>query len=79
MSDALNWLAGALSVQGRTAEAREILERAYRIDPLHPAIAGNLAFDLAREGEIDRAIHMLRQVLQQSRPGFATYGLLHDL
>ncbi len=40
MSDALNWLQGAVQEQGRDDEARAILERAAVLDPLHPSIVG---------------------------------------
>lgn len=76
MSDALNWLVGSLSEQGREAEARPILERAALIDPLHPAIVANLAQQMYEAGEVDRAIGLLERQIEQPRPGFMVYGTL---
>jgi tetratricopeptide (TPR) repeat protein len=59
MSDALNWLANSLQAQGRRDDALEVLERGARIDPLHPAIAGNLADQLWQRGKVEQAIDLL--------------------
>ena len=76
MSDALNWLQGAVQEQGRDDEARAILERAALIDPLHPSIVANLAGALYEAGEVDRAMRLLERQLEQPRPGFMVYGTL---
>ena len=60
-SDALLWLSNALSMQGRSQESRQILERAARIDPLHPSITANLANAMVRDGELDAAIELIRR------------------
>ncbi|HSN70358.1 MAG TPA: tetratricopeptide repeat protein [Steroidobacteraceae bacterium] len=60
-SDALLWLSNALSMQGRLHDSRQVLERAARIDPLHPSITSNLANALVRDGETDAAIEMVRR------------------
>ena len=52
MSDALNWLQIALTGQGRDDESFEVLERAARIDPIHPAIAWNLALGYRWQGRL---------------------------
>jgi TolB-like protein len=79
MSDALNWLTNALAQQGRVDETRPILERAALIDPLHPAIAANLAGQLDEAGEIDRAMRLLERQLEQPKPGFMVYLTLFDI
>ena len=76
MSDALNWLYGALREQGRDDEARAILERAAVIDPLHPSIAANLAGQLYEAGEVDRAIRLLERQIEQPKRGFMVYRAL---
>jgi TolB-like protein/Tfp pilus assembly protein PilF len=73
MSDALLWLHNALQLQRRDAEARPVLERAYLVDPLHPAIVGNLSGLLMNEGEVDRAVAIMERQLEQPRPGFIVY------
>ena len=82
MSDALNWLTGVLSAQGRDEEARSILERAARIDPLHAAIAANLAGSLYEEGRTEEALRIVRRQLAQPSPGplayFSAAGILEE-
>jgi len=73
MSDALLWLHNALGAQHRDAEARPVLERAYLIDPLHPAIVMNLSGQLMNEGEVERAVAIMERQLEQPRPGFIVY------
>jgi len=73
MSDALNWLNSALSSQGREKEARQVLERAALIDPLHPAVALNLADRLLEEGQTNRAQHIYERLLEQPTPSPMAY------
>ena len=68
MSDALNWLQSVLYEQGRDDEARAILERAAVIDPLHPAIAANLADRLNEEGEPEQALRIYERLMEQPTP-----------
>jgi TolB-like protein/predicted Zn-dependent protease len=80
MSDALNWLGNALVAQGRRDEALAVWERAVRIDPLHPAIAGNLANELVSRGQEREALQILENQLRQPNPSESTFwslGLLH--
>jgi TolB-like protein/predicted Zn-dependent protease len=64
MSDALLWLALSLDVQGRQDEYLEVLERAARIDPLHPAIAVYVSNELARRGDTERANAILLRLVE---------------
>ncbi len=79
MSDALNGLYQALASQGRGDEARAILERAALIDPLHPAIAGNLAIGLFNEGQTERAKEIVERLLAQPTPSPLAYFAASDL
>jgi TolB-like protein/Tfp pilus assembly protein PilF len=76
MSDALLWLSNALQDMDRREESLEILQRAARIDPLHPSIAGNLANLLLESGDDEAALHFLERQLQQPNPRFDTYWSL---
>lgn len=78
MSDALNWLYMATNQVGKSDASLEILERAYRIDPLHPAIAGNLSLELSARGEEQEALGVLQRQLQQPHPSFLTFLTLRD-
>ena len=79
MVDAMNWLANPLNMQGRQAEGDAIMMRAYEIDPLNPTIAGNVAMDLARRGEVDRAEQMLLRLAELPKSSYTTAILLRDL
>ena len=74
MSDALNWLQSILQEQGRDDEARAILERAAVIDPLHPAIAANLADLLNEEGEPEQAMRIYERAMEQPNPSPMIFG-----
>jgi tetratricopeptide (TPR) repeat protein len=76
MVDALNWLAGALRAQGKHAEADSTLEKAARLDPLHGAIAVNVASASARRGDFETAERRLLRLLELPQPGFAPYWVL---
>ncbi len=76
MVDALNWLADALSVQGRHAESEEALRRAARIDPLAPAVNANLARHEVERGRFDEAERRLLRLLEVPQPSqLANLGL----
>lgn len=68
MSDALLWLSNVLVQQDRIAESIEILQRAYRIDPLHPSIAINLADELSEQGREGDALKVRESVVQGPNP-----------
>jgi TolB-like protein/Tfp pilus assembly protein PilF len=55
MSDAYNWLGGALSALGKDDDAFALTEQGVRIDPMHPSLAVNLASGYDRKGEPERA------------------------
>jgi TolB-like protein len=89
MSDALLWLSNALGMQGRRDDALEILERAARIDPLHPSITANLVASYQARGQVEQAQRLLQKALDAPKPStsvllsardFArTTGRLEDL
>jgi TolB-like protein len=78
MSDALLWLSNALLQLGKHEEGFEILQRAARIDPLHPSIVANLAIAFSDRGDDEAALRLLERQLQQPNPGFPTYVILRD-
>ena len=73
MSDALLWLSNALGAQDRTDESIEILQRAHRIDPLHPSIAVNLADGLREQGRDEEALRVLESIVQGPNPGLTAF------
>jgi TolB-like protein/Tfp pilus assembly protein PilF len=77
--DALNWLHGALSGQGRFVEAFEVLQSAVRIDPLAPAINSNLAMDEARRGRFEDAERRLLRQLEIPQPSFYPFATLAEI
>lgn len=79
MVDAMNWLSNALGAQGKHAEAFRVMERAARIDPLHGAVASNLAMKYANRGDFARAEQMLLRLLEVPEPGRFAFISLRDL
>jgi TolB-like protein/predicted Zn-dependent protease len=79
MSDALLWLAQSLRRQGRDQESFELLQRASRIDPLHPSIATNLSDALWQRGEDEEALRTLERQLQRPEPPFGVLVQLRDM
>jgi TolB-like protein/predicted Zn-dependent protease len=79
MSDAVLWLANALSAQQRSDEAFEVLQRGARIDPLHPSIASNLANELWSRGKVEQAVEVLERQLEQPNPGYGPYSVLSGM
>jgi TolB-like protein/cytochrome c-type biogenesis protein CcmH/NrfG len=73
MSDALLWLSIALGEQGRRDESFAILERAARIDPLHPSISSNLISTYVRRGRADEAQRLLQQMLGAPKPSLGAF------
>jgi TolB-like protein/Flp pilus assembly protein TadD len=68
MSDALLWLSSALGQQNRIDESVEMLQRAHRIDPLHPSIASSLAQGLLDQGRDEDAQKVFESILQAPKP-----------
>jgi TolB-like protein/Tfp pilus assembly protein PilF len=77
--DAMNWLAGALSGQGRHEEAIEVLLRAVRIDPLATVINSNLAMNEARRGRVADAERRLLRLLEAPQPLLYPAGMLAQI
>lgn len=69
MSDALLWLSNSLAAQGRRDDSLAVLQRAVRIDPLHPAITGNLSQQLISRGKEREGLQILENLLRQPNPG----------
>jgi len=77
MSDAVLWLSNTLMMQGRIAEADELLERGVRTDPLHPALVRRAMIMLAERGEDQRAESMaLRSIESPENRSFTNYYAL---
>lgn len=77
MSDALLWLANVLGQQDRTDESIEILQRAHRIDPLHPSIAANLGYGLMEQGRDEDAQRVFDSIVQApNTPPGALLGVM---
>jgi TolB-like protein/Tfp pilus assembly protein PilF len=74
MVDAMNWLGNALRAQGEDDEADQWLERAYRLDPLHGAIAANMANYHVKRGEMRRAEQILERLVHLPQP--RKYGFI---
>jgi TolB-like protein/Tfp pilus assembly protein PilF len=79
MVDALNWLVRALETQGKHDEAERVRERAARLDPLHGAIAVNVATASARRGDFETAERRLLRLLEMPQPGTSPYWQLEFL
>jgi TolB-like protein/Tfp pilus assembly protein PilF len=78
MVDALNWLAVALASQGKLVEAETTTKKAARLDPLHGAVAVNVARAAARRGDFDTAERSLLRLLETPQPAYATFTALRD-
>jgi len=79
MVDALNWLSIALAAQGKLAEADSTSAKAARLDPLHGAVAVNVAMASARRGDFETAERRLLRLLESPQPGGIPYVTLADL
>ncbi len=78
MVDALNWLSGALSVQGMRNEAQEVMAEAYSIDPLHGAISSNMANLFAETGDRAQAEAALLRLTELPDPPFTAFLNLRE-
>ena len=74
MVDAMNWLFTALLNQGKEDEGIQLLDRALRIDPMHPAIAGNLAWTYFQMGRLARAEEILVRLSELPEPNGLIYS-----
>jgi TolB-like protein/Flp pilus assembly protein TadD len=68
MVDAINWLSSALTGQGKVDETMEWYQRALRIDPMHPAIAVNLADLYLDKGQVPKAETILLRLGELPEP-----------
>ena len=68
MVDAINWLSSALTGQGKVDEVMEWYQRALRIDPMHPAIAVNLADLHLDKGQVAKAETILLRLGELPEP-----------
>jgi len=69
MTDALNWLSSAIRLQGQAEEADQILFRATRLDPLHPALTRNSIARTIEIGDDHRAIEIARRLIDNPDNG----------
>jgi TolB-like protein/Tfp pilus assembly protein PilF len=77
MVDAINWLSGALGLQGRDEEADQWLEKGYVLDPFNAAIAMNTARRYWEAGNLDRAEAVMRRLVELPEPpALAIYELI---
>jgi len=74
MADAINWLSTALFQQQKESDAMDWLERGLRIDPMHPAIAGNLAWEHFERGHLARAEEILLRLSELPEPSVLIFS-----
>jgi TolB-like protein/tetratricopeptide (TPR) repeat protein len=74
MVDAINWLSTALFRQQKYSEAMDWLERGLRIDPMHPAIAGNLAWGHFERGHLARTEEILLRLSELPEPSALVFS-----
>jgi len=79
MVDAMNWLSTALGAKGDDTERKVLLERAARIDPLHPVITVNLADLYWDEGDSARAEQAMIRLTELPEPSRSPFVYLRDL
>jgi len=79
MVDAMNWISTALAVQGADEESKAMLERAARIDPLHPVINANLANIYWDEGEVELAEQIGMRLADLPNPSRGPFIFLRDM
>jgi TolB-like protein/Flp pilus assembly protein TadD len=79
MVDAINWLSSALAGQGKVDEAMEWFQRALRIDPMHPAIAANLADGYLDGGQVVKAETILLRLGELPEPNGMVLSHLIEL
>lgn len=78
MVDAMNWLSQALRLQGRETEADALMYRAYKLDPLHPSIASNIADSEFQKGNVNAAEEILVRLVEVPDPSRVAFIGLRD-
>jgi TolB-like protein/tetratricopeptide (TPR) repeat protein len=77
LSNAYNWLSITLFNQGRYEEANAVQEQGLLVDPLSPVLTYNIARQLKRLGERERAEQLLlRLTYLPDPPGAAYLGMV---
>ena len=74
MTDAINWLSSALRQQQKDSDAMDWLERGLRIDPMHPAIAANLAWWHFEKGYLARTEEILLRLSELPEPSVLIFS-----
>jgi len=69
------WLAGTYRALGDNLNDLETLEKAHRIDPLHPTIMGNLCFQLTSFNRLDDADAVAHEMVQMHPGNGVGYSL----
>ncbi|MDH5714926.1 MAG: tetratricopeptide repeat protein [Candidatus Aminicenantes bacterium] len=62
--DEFRILASKMMVAGNIAEAKEVLERIYRMEPENPEIVSSMADIYCQEENVDKAVETLERMLQ---------------
>jgi TolB-like protein len=79
LSAAYSWLGITLDEQGRHEESNAVLEQGLLIDPLHPVMSYNMAYELRSRGETERAERFLLRLIDLPEPPWMAYTGLYQL
>lgn len=80
MVDAMIWLGGVLRQQGRYDEAHDWITKAWQTDPLHAAVAANVARYLGERGqlaEVEQILLPLTDLPEPNRPALIGLATLY--
>ena len=73
------WLGNSLTSSGQTEQGYRAHNRALSVDPLHPTIVSNTAFDLHFLGRAEAALDLYRKHLAAAGPSSMSYRALTGL